>query len=108
MDDILVKSVKATEHLIDMDEMFGVFKRHKMRLNLVECALRVSTKKFIGFMMNQRGIEVNPDKFKAIMEMTLPSKVKNVQKLTERIVALNQFFEGHIKVLAIFQNFYGS
>ena len=42
-------------------------------------------------MVSQRGIEANPDKIKAILEMTPPKTVKEVQSLTGRVAALNRF-----------------
>lgn len=62
-----------------------------MKLNLTKCAFGVSSGKFLSFMVSQRGIEVNPEMVKAILEMSSPKTVKEVQKLTERIVALNRF-----------------
>ena len=41
-----------------------------MRLNPAKCVFRVSSGKFLGFMVSQRGIEANPEKVKAILEMT--------------------------------------
>ena len=42
-------------------------------------------------MVSQRGIEANPEKVKAILEMTLPKTMKEVQRLTRRVTALNKF-----------------
>ena len=42
-------------------------------------------------MVSQRGIEANPEKVKAILDMTSLRSVKEVQRLTGRIVALNRF-----------------
>ena len=44
-----------------------------------------------GFMVSQRGIEANLEKVQAIFNMTFPKTVKEVQKLTGRIAALNKF-----------------
>uniref|UniRef100_A0A2N9H4H0 Uncharacterized protein n=1 Tax=Fagus sylvatica TaxID=28930 RepID=A0A2N9H4H0_FAGSY len=46
---------------------------------------------FLGFMVSQRGIEANPDKIKAILEMSPPKTVKEVQSLTGKAAALNRF-----------------
>ena len=46
--------------------------------------------KFLGFMVSQRGIEANPDKIRAIMEMAPPRNVKEVQSLNGKIMALNR------------------
>jgi len=41
-----------------------------MKLNPSKCAFRVTVGKFLGFIVSQRGIEANPDKIQAIIEMT--------------------------------------
>ena len=40
-----------------------------MKLNLAKCAFGVSIGTFLGFIVNNRGIEVNPDKIKAVLDM---------------------------------------
>ena len=62
-----------------------------MKLNPGKCAFRVMMGKFLRFMVSQRGIEANPDKIRAIMEMKPPRNVKEVQSLNEKVVALNRF-----------------
>ena len=47
--------------------------------------------KFLRFMVSQKGIEANSKKVRAILDMTLPKTIQEVQKLTRRIVALNRF-----------------
>ena len=53
-----------------------------MKSNPSKCAFSVASRKFLGFMVSQRGIEVNLEKVKAILNMTSPKIVKEVQKLT--------------------------
>ena len=62
-----------------------------MHLNPSKCAFGVSGGKFLGFLISQRGIEVNPDQCKAIMEMSPPKNPKEVQRLTGRIAAIHRF-----------------
>ena len=62
-----------------------------MNLNPSKCAFGVSSGKFLGFMVSHMGIEANPDKIQAILDMKPPQNVKEVQSLTERVVALNRF-----------------
>ena len=47
--------------------------------------------KYLGFIVSQRGIKVNPDKIQAIMELALPKTIKEVQSLTDKVAALNRF-----------------
>ena len=62
-----------------------------MKLNPIKCTFGVSSGKFLGFMVNSRGIEANPDKIKALIEMSPPKNKKEVQCLTGRVAALNRF-----------------
>lgn len=62
-----------------------------MRLNSTKCVFGVLSSKFPGFMVLQRGIEANPEKVKAILDMTSSRSVKELQRLTGRVAALNRF-----------------
>jgi hypothetical protein len=62
-----------------------------MKLNLAKCAFGVSSGKFLGYMVSNRGIEAIPEKIQDILDMQSPKNTKQLQQLTERIVALNQF-----------------
>ena len=62
-----------------------------MKLNPSKCAFGVSSGKFLGFIVSQRGIEANPEKFRAIFEMCSPRTTKEMQSLTGRVAALNRF-----------------
>lgn len=73
VDDMLVKSIKAQDHIYDLDEAFSVLKQYKMKLNPTKCAFRVNSRKVLGAMVSQRGIGANLEKIKAIQEMA-PSR----------------------------------
>ena len=91
IDDMLVKSLKAELHITRLAEAFKVLKRYNMKLNPTKCAFGVSIGKFLGFIVNSRGIEAIPDKIKVVLDMLPPSNVKKIQRLTGRIVALSHF-----------------
>jgi len=82
VDDMLVKSLDEKKHLDDLKETFDTLRRHQMKLNPNKCAFGVSSGKFLGFMVSQRGIEANPDKIRAILDMEPPKNIKEVQSLT--------------------------
>ena len=63
----------------DLKETFDTLCYYNMKLNSGKCAFEVTTGKFLGF-VSQRGIKANPDKVQAIIEMTPPKNVKEVQK----------------------------
>ena len=89
IDDIGVKSKAKAEHVSDLGSIFEVLRRHKLRLNASKCFFSVSLRKFLGYMITHRGIEVNPNQIKAINDLQPPRNPKEVQKLTRLIVALN-------------------
>jgi hypothetical protein len=91
VDDMLVKSRKATNHLANLEETFNTLKRYRMKLNPAKCAFGVSSGKILGFMVSSRVIEANPEKVRAVLEMQAPRTTKQLQQLTGRIAALNRF-----------------
>ena len=91
VDDMLVKSLLATNHVRDLREMFTILRRYKMKLNPNKCVFGVESGKFLGYIVSRRGIEANPEKIKALLEMKSPRRVKEVQSLTGRIAALTRF-----------------
>ncbi|XP_058099817.1 uncharacterized protein LOC131244188 [Magnolia sinica] len=60
VDDRLVKSIKASDHLADLRETFTILQEYQMKLNPAKCAFGVGSGKFLGFQVSQRGIEANP------------------------------------------------
>ena len=78
VDDMLVKSREELAHLDDLKETFTTLKQYQMKLNPAKCIFGVASGKFLGFMVSQRGIEANPEKVQAIINMASPKTVKEV------------------------------
>nr|XP_025682159.1 uncharacterized protein LOC112783427 [Arachis hypogaea] len=91
VDDMVVKTKVGHEHTDDLDEIFAQVRKYNMRLNPEKCAFGVRGGKFLGFILTSRGIEANPEKCKAILDMHSPTTVKEVQRLTGRLAALSRF-----------------
>ena len=91
IDDMLVKSTTAGPHIAHLSEAFQILRNYNMKLNPAKCAFGVSADKFLGFIVNHKGIEANPDKIKAVLDMPSPLGIKEVQRLTGRIAALSRF-----------------
>uniref|UniRef100_A0A2N9FJR7 Uncharacterized protein n=1 Tax=Fagus sylvatica TaxID=28930 RepID=A0A2N9FJR7_FAGSY len=91
IDDMVVKSVKGKDHIEDLERVFGILRRHNLKLNASKCAFGVGSGKFLGFLVTQRGIEANPDQIAAIQGLQPPKNVREVQKLTGMAAALNRF-----------------
>ena len=91
IDDILVKSTTAELHIAHLSEAFQILRDYNMKLNPAKCAFGVSVGKFLGFIVNHRGIEANPNKIKVVLDMPSPSGIKEVQRLIGRIATLSRF-----------------
>ena len=82
IDDMLVKSTTAGLHIAHLSDAFQILREYNMKLNPAKCAFGVSAGKFLGFIVNHRGIEANPDKIKVVLDIPPPSSIKEVQRLT--------------------------
>ena len=91
VDDMLVKSLRKYDRLDDLRETFNTLRSYNMKLNPNKYAFGVTAGKFLGFMVSQRGIEVNLEKIWAIMELKPLKMVKEVQSLNGKIATLNRF-----------------
>ncbi|XP_057520889.1 uncharacterized protein LOC130801138 [Amaranthus tricolor] len=91
VDDMIKKSKQASQHAADLHETFNTLRKHQMRLNPEKCVFGVTGGKCLGFLVDERGIEANPDKIQAIRDMKSPGSVKEVQKLTGCVAALGRF-----------------
>jgi hypothetical protein len=91
VDDIVVKSVQRKDHISDLAETFANLRAANLRLNPEKCVFGIHKGKVLGCLVSTKGIEANPDKIKALIEMQDPVSVKDVQKLTGRVAALNRF-----------------
>ena len=91
VDDMLVKRKDEANHLDDLKETFNILCKYNMKLNPTKCVFTITSGKFLGFMVSQWGIEANLDQVKTIIEVKSLKKVKEVQSLTRKVVALNRF-----------------
>ena len=91
IDNMIVKSKLVSEHVEDLTSIFEILREHKLRLNASKCSFGVDSGKFLGYMVTHRGIEENPNQIKAINNLQPPQNLKEVQKLTGMMAALNQF-----------------
>ena len=63
VDNMLVKSKEAKSHLDNLQKTFNTLRRYQMKLNPAKYVFGVFSKKFLGFLVSQRGIEVNQKRF---------------------------------------------
>jgi ribonuclease HI len=91
MDDMVIKTRNPDGLIADLEETFSSLRRFRWKLNPTKCVFGVPSGKLLGFIISNRGIEANPMKILAITDMEAPATIKDVQKLTGCMAALNRF-----------------
>jgi hypothetical protein len=97
VDDIVLASKNKEDHLADLAETFANMRDARLRLNPEKCVFGVRQRKILGYLVSHRGIEANPTKIQAIINMTPPQSTRDIQRLTGRLVAMNRFISKSAK-----------
>ena len=82
IDDIVVKSKRASEHADHLRKSFERMRHCQLKLNPLKCAFGVRVRNFLRFLVHERGIEVDQNKSKVIALANAPQKKKELQKLS--------------------------
>ena len=72
VDDMIVKSRDRADHWATLERFFQRLRCFRLRLNPKKCTFGVTSGKLLGYMISERGIEVDPDKIRAIINMSPP------------------------------------
>ncbi|XXG42081.1 hypothetical protein AAC387_Pa01g2429 [Persea americana] len=91
VDDLAVKSQRKEDRLKDLQEVFLRLCKHKLRMNPLKCFFGVSSRKFLGFIVWKAGIELDPTKVKAILEMPSPRTLRELKGLQRRLAYIRRF-----------------
>jgi hypothetical protein len=91
IDDVVVKSQTFKEHIECLEKAFLRMRRHQLKMNPLKCAFGVKASNFLGFLVHNRGIEIDKNKAKAIMQAKPPTNKKELQRLLGQINFLRRF-----------------
>ena len=91
IDDVVVKSDADQSHLADLRLTFERIRKYGLKMNPLKCAFGVSAGKFLGFIIHQHGIEIDPQKIKAIQKIKVPTCKKDMQKFLGKVNNLRRF-----------------
>jgi hypothetical protein len=89
VDDVVVKTRDLATLIDDLKETFKNLCEWKWKLNPNKCVFSVPSRQLLGFLVSHRGIEPSTKQIHAITKMGPPHCVKDVQKLTKCMAALN-------------------
>jgi hypothetical protein len=91
VDDIVVKTKKASDLLSDLETIFKCLRAKGVKLNPEKCVFGVPRGMLLGFIVSERGIESNPEKIAAISNMGPIKDLKGVQRVMGCLAALSCF-----------------
>ena len=102
VDDIVAKSKKREEHVRILRRVFERCKAFKLRMNPLKCAFRVSSGKFLSFLVHSRGIDVDPTKATAMATMKPPTTVKMLKSFLGKVLYIGRFIPGLTLITSTF------
>jgi hypothetical protein len=91
VDDVVVKTRNSNTLIADLEETLASLREYHWKLNPNKCVFGVPSGQLLSFIISHRGIEANPEKISTITSMKAPTCIKDVQKLTGCMEALNRF-----------------
>jgi hypothetical protein len=94
-DDVVVKSVGFEEHMTDLKLSLERMKKYGLRMNPLKCTFAVTLGRFLGFIVHEHIIQIDPKKIESIRNIGEPVCKKDVQKLLGKINYLHRFISNH-------------
>jgi hypothetical protein len=92
IDDVVVKLVGFEEHMTDLKLSLEMMKKYGMRINPLKCAFGLTSGRFLGFVVHEHGMQINPKKIESIGKIgELVVCKKDVQKFLSKINYLRRF-----------------
>ncbi|KAK9034176.1 hypothetical protein V6N11_050351 [Hibiscus sabdariffa] len=91
MYDMIAKSRTEEEHVKNLRKLFQRLREFHLKLNPVKCTFGVTSGKLLGFIVSKKGIEIDPDKVRAIQELSPPKTQKEVRGFLERLNYISRF-----------------
>jgi hypothetical protein len=91
IDKVVVKLVSFKEHMTDLKLSLERMKKYGLQMNPLKCDFRVTSGRFLGFIVLEHGIQINPKKIESIGKIGEPVCKKDVQKLLGKINYLCHF-----------------
>nr|GEV29452.1 reverse transcriptase domain-containing protein [Tanacetum cinerariifolium] len=89
VDDLVMKSRREDEIVRDIEETFKIPREINMKLNPKKCIFGVEEGMFLGYKVNTKGLKVFLDKVDAVLSLSSPKCLKDVQKLNGKLASLN-------------------
>lgn len=92
VDDIVVKSKQKKDHVEVLRRVLQRCREYKLKMNPMKCAFEVTSGKFLGYLVNRQGTNVDPAKTKkAVLDMPEPTSAKELKSFLGKASYLRRF-----------------
>ena len=91
VDDMLAKSQDEDEHVMNLRKLFERLRKFQLKLNLAKCTFGATSGKLLGFVVSKKGIEIDPEKVRAIQDLPHPRTQKEVRSFMGRLNYIARF-----------------
>jgi len=91
VDDMIIKSREGESHVQVLRKVFETLRKYKLKLNPSKCVFGARSGKLLGFIVSEKGIEVDPDKVRAIQEMPSPKTEREVHSFLGKLNYILRF-----------------
>ena len=94
-DDLIIFSRNIHQHMNILKKVFQTFRENNLTLDPSKCKFAETQVKYLGFILNEKGLSADPEKINAVQSFPAPKTVKHVQ----RFLGLTNFYRRYIKKL---------
>jgi hypothetical protein len=85
IDDVVIKLARLDDHMADLQLSFERMRKYDLKMNPLKCAFCVLAGRFLGFIVHEKGIEMDTKQIEAIRRIQEPACKKDVQSLLGKI-----------------------
>ncbi|KAG9453423.1 hypothetical protein H6P81_006327 [Aristolochia fimbriata] len=97
VDDLVVKTKQRSDHLLDLRAVFKRLQRFQLKMNPLKCAFGITLRKFLGFIVHHRGIEIDQSKINAIQKMSEPRNISELKSFQGHLAYIRRFISNLAK-----------
>ena len=91
VDNMIAKSQGEDKHVINLKKLFERLRKFQLKLNLAKCTFGATSRKLLGFVVSKKGIEIDPDKVRAIQDLPPPRTQKEIRSFMGRLNYIARF-----------------
>ena len=93
----MIFSLTFEEHLTHLDTIFQKLHQHKLKLKHTKCSSLKTETNYLGFVIDEQGIEPDQKKVEAIRSLPVPHCVKEVRSFVGKCLVIEDSFQISLK-----------